>query len=176
LSFCENKPLDKYYKNWQDIIPKERPVGEVKNTIATNYSSGVYIPKENVVALLCDYEHDKTINEELNRLFSHGRIKVFLKVLNFAKKNNLGILEATEVIEPDPLDLNESLCYSNLFNCDPEGAKLYQEAAMQQFAEMEKEQGIAPGTISSDATYQVTNHKPAEKKEKKSFWNRLFGK
>lgn len=94
-------------------------------------------------------------------------------VNELSKKNKLGLLE---VVEPNPIDLNSSSCYSNLFNCDPEGALLYQETAMKQIAEIEKKEGLEARTISSKADYKITNYKPVEKKEKREFWKKLFGK
>ena len=176
LSFSESELLNRYFKPWQEFISADRLKGAIQNTIITNYSSGVYIPKDKVIQLLSDYGQNQQIQQELNSLFSHDRITVFLKALNFAKENKVGLLEATEVIEPNPINLNDSSCYSNLFNCDPEGALLYQKTAMDQFAEVEKEKNWAPGTISSKATYEVTNNEPVKKNEKKSFWQRLFGK
>jgi len=38
-------------------------------------------------------------------------------------------------VEPNPLDLNKSSSYSNLFNCDPNGAIIYTQTAMQQISE-----------------------------------------
>lgn len=175
LSFSENPVLQKYFRPWQKVISKEAHAGQIHNRITTNYSSGVFIPKDQVVMILNDYEHDQDVKEELDKLFSHDRIKVFLKALRFARENALGLLEATEVIEPNPLSLNESSCYSNLFNCDTEGPELYQKAAMEQFAQIEKEQNLEAGSISSKAEYKVTNINPKEKKEKKGFWKRLFG-
>lgn len=175
LSFSESGLLKGYFRPWEDFISADQLKGAVHNTIVNNYSSGVYIPKEKVVQLLDDYSQNEQIYKELNSLFSHNRITVFLKALNFAKERELGLLEATEVIEPNPLDLNNSTCYSNLFNCDPNGALLYQETAMQQFADFEKEKGLEPGAISSNAKYEVKNYDSGEKEKKKSFWKRLFG-
>ncbi len=137
-------------------------------------AQGFYIPKNKVVDLLNDYEKTPEVKKELDDLFSHNRIKVFIKALNFAKENGLGLLEATEVIEPNPMDLNNSSCYSNLFNCDPEGAILYQQAAMEQIAEIEENQNPKAGGISSNAEYKITNIEP--KKEKRRFWKKLFKK
>lgn len=174
LSFSENPLLKKYYKQWTEIIPNEKLTKNVNNQIIENYCSGVYIPKDQVTELLNDYENNSELRKELDDLFSHNRIGVFKKALKFAQENGLGLLEATEVIEPNPMDLNNSTCYSNLFNCDPEGAMLYQQAALEQIAEIEKSQNLKAGEISSKAEYKVTNIEP--KKEKKGFWKKLFGK
>ena len=62
----------------------------------------------------------------------------FLSAVKFSVENGYGLLEATDVIVPNPLDLNSSECYSNLFNCDPEGAFIYADTAVQQISEAMK--------------------------------------
>ncbi len=176
LSFSENQLLKKYFKKWEEFLPNEKRIKNVSNQIIENYCSGVYIPKDKVIELIDDYESKTEIRQELDQLFSDNRIHVFLKALNFAKDNNLGLLEATEVIEPNPMDLNSSSCYSNLFNCDPEGAMLYRQAAMEQIAQIEKKENLKAGTIASKAEYKVSNVDPIEKKEKKGIWKKIFGK
>ncbi len=46
-------------------------------------------------------------------------IEVFIDALNFAKEKGVGILEASEVVEPHPNFNEEPTCYCNLFNCNP---------------------------------------------------------
>ena len=52
-----------------------------------------------------------------------------------ARELEVGLLEATEVVEPNPIDLNRSESFSNLFNCDTQGALIYAEIAAQQIGE-----------------------------------------
>jgi len=176
ISFLEGDELSKYTKNWEEILPKGLLTDEIHNRIRENYCSGKFIPKENITQLLDDYENNIELQEVIHTLFSNKRIAIFLKALRYAQDKGLGLLEATEVVEPNPIDLNSSACYSNLFNCDPQGALLYQETAMEQFAEIEKEKGLESGTIASNAEYEVKNHEPVQQKTKKSFWKRLFKK
>ncbi len=174
LSFIENPIFDKYYKKWEELVSKEQLTHNIENRIIENYCSGVFIPYDKVVKLLDDYSSNTEIKSEIDNLFSHNRIDVFLKALNFAKVNTLGLLEATEVVEPNPTNLNSSSCYSNLYNCDPEGPMLYKKAAMEQIAAIEKQQNVKKGTIASNAEYKVRNIE--KKKEKQGFWKKLFGK
>lgn len=153
-----------YTKKWEDILGY-KPGQIVYNQITENYSSGVYIPFEQVVQLLADYENDESVRQRIDERFSHKRVNVFLKALQEAKENGWGLLEASEVVEPDPLDLNNSGSFSNLFNCDTEGPLLYEEACREQLGQ---------------AMEQIRQAREAgklkEAKEKKGFWKKLFGK
>jgi len=172
----EDQPEFKNYtKTWQEIAG-DKISNPVRNRIVENYSSGVYIPAEKVEKLLTDYKEDEGIRTKLDNFYSHKRINVFLKALECAKYNGAGLLEATEVIEPQPLDLNKTTCYSNLFNCDKEGALLYREAAMEQIREIEERENLPQGTIANNAEYKKVHPKDVIEKKKKGFWKRLFGK
>ncbi|MNI03785.1 hypothetical protein D3C73_566930 [compost metagenome] len=132
-----------------------------------------------------DYHNKVEIKSELDQLFSEGRISIFLKALNFAKEHGLGLLEATEVVEPQPFDLNESKSYSNLFNCDKEGPLLYQAAAFEQIKDIEQRNGLPENEVLHNVKVEKVHVEPehtttdTEKTEvvaqKKSFWKRLFG-
>ncbi|WP_299617352.1 hypothetical protein [uncultured Tenacibaculum sp.] len=176
LSFLEGNILSKYTKSWQEILPQEKLTDAVHNQIIENYCSGKFIPPENIELLLENYDNDLKLQEEINTLFSHERIGIFFKAMYYALDKGLGLLEATEIIEPNPMDLNSSVSYSNLFNCDPQGALLYRDAAMEQLSKIEEEKDLTPGTITSNTNYEVSNHKIEEKEPKKSFWKRLFKK
>ncbi|OOG17710.1 hypothetical protein BWD42_10330 [Sphingobacterium sp. CZ-UAM] len=185
LSFSENTLLDSYYKKWEEFIPKELLTKKVENRLIENYCSGVYISADQVVRLLDDYHHNLEIKSELDQLFSDGRISIFLKALNFAKERGLGLLEATEVVEPQPLDLNESKSYSNLFNCDKEGPLLYQAVAFEQIKDIEQRNGLPENEILHNVKVETVHVEPTnttagtEKTnapaQKKGFWKRLFG-
>ena len=88
--------------------------------------------------LLTDYADGGPVREELDRMFSHGRIEVLLKALRFACAQRTGLLEAAEVVTPDPFDLNNSSSYSNLFHCDIDGPLLYHEAAKAQLEQLDR--------------------------------------
>ncbi|WP_300674573.1 hypothetical protein [Soonwooa sp.] len=172
----EDKPSFKNYtKSWQDIVDFEIE-NPVHNKIFENYSSGVYIPADKVVALLSDYETNAHVKEELDSFFSDGRIDVFLAALKHSKELGAGLLEATEVVEPNPFEMEKSISYSNLFNCDKEGVYLYIDAAAEQMREIEKAHNLKQGEISQNADYVKINVEAPEKPEKKSFWQKLFGK
>ncbi|WP_342329162.1 hypothetical protein [Pedobacter sp. FW305-3-2-15-E-R2A2] len=171
----EERPyFERYTKDFKTIVP-ESISNPISNRIAQNYSSGVFIPAEQVTQLLEDYANDAALRADLDGFFSDGRIGVFLKALEDAKQQELGLLEATEVIEPNPLNLNDSACYSNLFNCDQEGAYLFKQAAMEQMKAMEEQNNLQPGEITNNVGRTVINMEEVEEKEKKGFWKKLFG-
>ena len=85
--------------------------------------------------LLKDMEQDHKVCEDLERIWSNGQIAVLKKALSAAAELGAGLLEATEVVEPNPLHPNESTCYSNLFHCDRDGVYLYIDMAMKQIAQ-----------------------------------------
>ena len=156
----EEKPhFKKYTKNWQSILSFSMD-NLVANLITENYSSDVYIPADQVIALLNDYYNNSHIKQDLDQFFSHKRIDVFLSALEASKKLGSGILEATEVVEPNPFDMPKSISYSNLFNCDKEGVYLYIDAAAEQMSQIQNTQ-----TPQQQAT-----------SNKSSFWKKLFGK
>jgi hypothetical protein len=94
----------------------------------------------------------------MDEVFSRGRLAVFWKAVDEAVENGLGLVEASEVVEPNPLDLNASRSLTNLFNCHLDGPMLYQQSAMEQLS-------------------QAMETAPAAAPEKKSgFFSRLFGK
>jgi hypothetical protein len=164
LSFLiEEKPeYRRYTEEWRSILGRDI-ANPVENIIAENYCGGVYIPAEQVVRLLSDYEGDPKVRQDVDGVFGAGFHKIFLKALNAARELGIGLLEATEVIEPDPINLNASTCYSNLFHCDTEGPLLYADIAGQQLAD----------AIAADKKTDSVKT-PAEKK--KGFFQKLFGK
>ncbi|MHC5310385.1 hypothetical protein ACYSNM_10055 [Myroides sp. LJL116] len=164
-----------YTTSWENILKVKMP-NPLANAIFENYCSGVYINAEQVVKLLSDYQSNEQVKKDLDNFYSHNRINVFLKALSAAKENNLGLLEATEVIEPNPMDLNESICYSNLFHCDIEGALLYKEAMLEQLRELEANEALQDQEILEKTQRIVTTYELPVKEEKKGFWKKLFGK
>ena len=170
----DNPSFKNYTKSWQEIVDFEIE-NPVHNSILENYSSGVYTPADKVVALLSDYETNEQVKNGLDDFFSDGRIDVFLTALKHSKELGAGLLEATEVVEPNPFEMEKSISYSNLFNCDKEGVYLYIDAAAAQMHEIEKAHNLQPGEISQNADYVKINVDAPEKQEKKSFWKKLFG-
>lgn len=163
-------------------LPFEKILGErlknpVRNRITENYSGGVYIPEDQVPRLLADCESGAA-RGPLEQVFGNT-LPVFLKALNHAKREGLGLLEATEVVEPNPLDIQSTTCRSYLMNCDFDGVAVYVETAKRQIEEAIRAQGGDP----SAPVTRVVQHvdvppdPPARKPpaKKKGLLGRLFG-
>jgi hypothetical protein len=152
----------RYTRPWQAVLGREI-AQPVKNQVFENYCGGVSIPPDAVVRLLDDIENDDGVRADVSEVFYDETLGLFIKALRYAKEHGLGILEAAEVIEPDPLNLNGSVCYSNLLNCDTEGALHYAALAQRQIAE-----AIAAHQASGDA-------QAGQQKQKGGFLKRFFG-
>ena len=128
-------------------LPFQRILGDrlqhpVQNRILENYSGGVYIPEEQVPRLLDDGQSGP-VRAALESVFGNT-LPVFFKALERARQEGLGLLEATEVIEPNPLNIQETVCRSYLNNCDLDGVKIYIETCRRQLEEAVRSQGGDP--------------------------------
>ena len=126
-----------YISDWREVLPAEFLAefsGEIHNEIVENYCCGAYLNAAGVQNLLRDYEAGGEVKSAVDEFYAQN-LPVFLKALNLARELELGLLEATEVVEPNPIDLNRSESFSNLFNCDTQGALIYAEIAAQQIGE-----------------------------------------
>ncbi len=135
---AEKPKYIKYTTPWEDIIPHTFP-NKINNTITENYCSGVCIGQKQVIKLLDDIESNTQVCRDMGDLWSNGQFDVLKKALLKAKELECGLLEATDVIAPNPIKPNESECFSDLFHCDKEGVYLYIDTAMKQLSEIMKE-------------------------------------
>lgn len=135
LSFLADDPaFARYFSAYRPLVPKEYASLAFADRLTENYSLGVLLKNDALRLLHADYASGGPVRAKLDALFSHGRLAVFMNAVAYALEHDLALMEATEVIIPNPLDLNRSECYSNLHNCVPDGALLYQEAACGQVA------------------------------------------
>lgn len=174
----ENPEMERYTTSWQEIIPPsiECPV---EGKIFENYCGGIFMAPEQVKMLLSDYETDGKIKRVVDDFFEVN-LPVFLKALKYSSENGLGLLEATEVVEPNPTDLDQTISYSNLFNCDPEGALIYRDVALKQIAEFLKANGDQsdPTQVLNSADYRKTEYPGRDPKGGlvKNLFKKLFKK
>ena len=131
----EEKPeYARYFTPWAQVTPTAFP-NPAENQIIENYCAGVYLSPKQVVQLLRNLEQDPKVCEDLERIWSNGQLAVLKKALTAAAELSVGLLEATEVVEPNPIRPNESTSYSNLYHCDRDGVYLYIDAVSGQLAD-----------------------------------------
>ena len=78
---------------------------------------------------------EEKVLEDLEGLWSNGQLAVLKKALTAAAELGAGLLEATEVVEPNPIHPNGSTSYSNLYHCDRDGVYLYIDTVSGQLAD-----------------------------------------
>lgn len=158
FSFLTDDPtFADYVSDWKSLVPEQYRAVGFDNKLTENYCGGVFLSNSALRRLRDAYKADADVRSKLDDLYSHGRLEIFWMAVNDAIENELGLLEASEVVEPNPFDLNASRSLSNLLNCHPDGALLYAETATQQLNE-------------------VRSRQEAEPVRKKGFFSRLFGK
>lgn len=153
----EAPEFKKYTTSWNHIKP-EWISCPVTDSLVENYSGGIYIDAGQVTELLAELQQEGETTELVSAFFEDN-FPVFVEALKYAKEHGIGLLEASEVVEPNPVDLNKTISYSNLFNCDKEGVFIYQRIAMEQINEA------------------INSHKEDKGNNSfKSFIKKLFGK
>ena len=132
----EHGEFKRYLSDLSGVIPPEikaKFTGEFDG----NYSSGAFISASNLAKFWQDYNADENIKQKTDDFYAQN-LPAFLSAVKFSVENGYGLFEATDVIIPNPIDLNDSECYSNLFNCDPEGAFIYADTTAKQLSEAMK--------------------------------------
>ena len=94
----ENEKYLGYTKTWQSIIEPKNSFSFL-NTLSPTKSSGIYIPADKVVELLKDYELNLLVKKDFIRFFDKEKLTQFIDALQFAKDNDLGLLEANGVLK-----------------------------------------------------------------------------
>lgn len=103
--------------------------------IRENYSAGVYTPPESVGALRDLISGDPTARADFEEFLPGPHLEILLRALDFAIESGTGLLEATDVIIPNPADPYSSDGYTDLSRCDPDGMALYVDTVMRQLRE-----------------------------------------
>jgi hypothetical protein len=136
FSFLADDPvMARYIGDWRTLVPAAYRQGQFDNVLTHNYCAGVYLPYASLQALRRDADSDPHVRAMLEQRFSDGRLAVFWQAVDAALAQGMGLMEASEVVEPNPLDLNASRSRSRLLNCQPDGALLYAEAALAQLGD-----------------------------------------
>ena len=169
--------MDRYRTPWSEVLPSwiRAPNNDL---LEENYSAGIFIGPEHVKELLCDIDSDEAVRNIFTELFGADNLGVFQFALQDAANTDSGLIEATEVMEVQPFDLNRSTCYSDIRFCDPRGALIYREVAL---AQVREATGMNADEIAENVVYQKTNHEvPNVEMEnltkKKGLLSKIFGK
>ena len=110
----EDSRFKKYVQSFAEFVPDKYKSMRFAGGIEENWCGGVFIPPEAVVPLIRDIENDPSIHEAVLKNFGNEEeLNHFLNLLRYAAGNNLGILEATEVVFPFAGN-----CMSDLGNCE----------------------------------------------------------
>ena len=134
----ENPEYVRYFTPCAQVVPTAFP-NPAENQIIENYCSGVYLSRDQVTQLLRDLEQEPKVMEDLGGVWSDGQLAVLKKALVTAAELGVGLLEATEVVEPNPIRPNESTSYSNLYHCDRDGVYLYIDTVSRQIKDAIRE-------------------------------------
>jgi len=119
-------------RTWEEILDCDfnRPVW---NCMRENYCSGAYITADGVRRIYNALEANHAgVYQDMIDVFGKDNLPVFVKALKESIKLGTGLLEATEVVEPNPFDLRQTKCITNLMNCDFDGVAIYRQIAMAQ--------------------------------------------
>ena len=169
--------MDRYRTPWSEVLPSWIPAPG-NDLIEENYSTGIFIDSEHVKELLNDLDNNEEVHKILVELFGADNLGVFRFALQDAANTDSGLIEATEVMEVQPFDLNKSTCYSDIRFCDPRGALIYRDVAL---AQVREATGMTDDEIAENVVYQKSNYDipdtEADKPDKKrGLLSKLFGK
>jgi hypothetical protein len=96
----ENPEFQKYVLSFQEIVPEPMKSMTFVGGIDENWCGGVFIPPQSVKQLMNDLIKNTAIAKKFIDDFGVSGFRMFWKSLLYANKNQLGLLEATEVIFP----------------------------------------------------------------------------
>lgn len=119
--------LSSYTSPWQDVLPDWQNSDTAANRLLGNYSSGVFIPSDQVARLMTDAHGVQDLSDALAAEFPDEKLGVLWAALQTAHAQGAGLLEAAGAIVPDPHDLMNTTCFSRYEHCDPAGLQAYVE-------------------------------------------------
>lgn len=121
-----------YTTDWQTLVPPAWRQLPFANGLTGNYNVGVYLSPENLRHLQADYEIRPDLRAAVDQVFGEGTRELFWQTIDAALREDRGLLEATEVIEPNPQNLEASTGFGDLEHCRREGLQLYADIAHRQ--------------------------------------------
>jgi hypothetical protein len=93
--------------------------------------------------------------------FSHDRLAVFWMAADAAIGSNLGLIEAADLMMPNPFDDEKFECFCDIHHCQFEGWALYKQAALEQMGEV---------------LQHIESSPPQSAPAKKGLFTRFFGR
>jgi hypothetical protein len=102
-----------YTADWHDLIPASWPAQDLPRGFSENYCVGVYLPLEQLRGLRQDAAENPEIHASLCKVFGEGTLEVFWQAVDDAIAQDRGLLEATDIIEPNPFNppLCQAICH-----------------------------------------------------------------
>lgn len=125
-----------YITDWRSLTPDWVRHADSPG-LAGHHSCGVFIDRDGLRRLRADHAAGGTVAHHLDTVFSDGRLDVFWKAADYAIAEGLGLIEAVDVLIPNPFDVKDVRCGSWLANCNGEGAMLYAAAARERLRQMQ---------------------------------------
>ena len=120
------------FSTWRDLAP-ELP-GACEGRIPENWAAGAVASPAQCRALASSIAAGDERGQAIARHFGPF-LPSLTSALQAAVLKGAWLAEATEVIEPDPMDPGASECVSDAANCDPAGLKAWHELALAQLRE-----------------------------------------
>ncbi len=96
----QKESFKEYTKPWEQILESIGEFTFLNNLTIDTPSSGIYIPSEKIIELLKDYNGNLIVKKDIDTFFGSKNTKAFIESLNYAKENNLGLLEANGILKP----------------------------------------------------------------------------
>lgn len=163
--------IEQYTRPWSEIVPEHMDGRVVHNRIDGNYSSGVFVAAEHVAQLRTDLAGNTAIAAAVAAAFPDEHAGILNTALDEAAAAGVGLLEASDIIEPNPVDLNATQGWSNRLNCDPAGAMLYARIAAEQMrAAGIPDEAFAAGTVRYEVSHdELPDPQPEPSKRRRWF-------
>ncbi|AMO19657.1 hypothetical protein [Flavobacterium columnare] len=158
--------FERYTKKWQEIVKKEKEILlNFNNKISGEKSGGIYIPSNKVVELLQDYSKKGSVQDDLNSFFGE-HITIFLDSLEYARHNNLGLLEAAGIINKDFLLSSSDVSDIIIENCDTQSLQFGSQTNLSRQEKVREIMLDIPIAKIPETESKV---------KKKSLWKKIFG-
>lgn len=136
LSFTFLADIHPVFERYLEALPASEipdfPSNPTNPYITENWRSGAWMSAQTVGSLLSDLDTTAELKAMFESFYTDGQAEVVYACLRFAADSNRGILEASDVSEPNPLDITRSSTVGSLRNLDMQGVAVYRNQAIAQ--------------------------------------------